>query len=136
MIRSIFMDAVYLIALINPRDQYHEKAIAATRETQGAELTVTDAVLTEVLNYYAERGEHLRQKALFLVKNLMNREDVNLIYHGKYLFHLGLERFEERQDKGYSLTDCISMIVMESNGMLEVLTSDKHFVQAGFQTLI
>ncbi len=89
-----------------------------------------------MLNYYAERGEHLRLKALALAKNLMNRDDVHFVYHGKYLFHLGLERFEDRPDKGYSLTDCISMILMESNGITEVLTSDKHFRQAGFTTLM
>jgi predicted nucleic acid-binding protein len=49
---------------------------------------------------------------------------------------MGLERFEDRQDKGYSLTDCMSMIVMENYGIQEVLTSDKHFKQAGFTILM
>ena len=54
----------------------------------------------------------------------------------KYLFHLGLERFEDRQDKGYSLTDCMSMVLMETEEIQEVLTSDKHFRQAGFTILM
>ncbi len=61
---------------------------------------------------------------------------MRLVYQGKYLFHLGLERFEDRPDKGYSLIDCVSMVVMESNGIQEVLTSDKHFKQAGFTVLM
>ena len=114
----------------------HQTAINALSAVEGAELLTTDAVLTEVLNYYAERGDYFRREALRIVKNLMTRDDSNLIYHGKYLFHLALERFEDRQDKGYSLTDCMSMIVMGSDGLQEVLTSDQHFRQAGFTILM
>ena len=136
MIRTVFIDAACLVSLINPRDQNHQKARDALSGVQGAQLVTTDAVLTEVLNYYSERGDHLRHQALLLVKGIMNREDVNFIYHGKYWFYLGLERFEERGDKGYSLTDCISMVLMESDAIQEVLTSDRHFTQAGFKILM
>ena len=136
MIRTVFVDAACFVSLINPRDQMHQTAINALSAVEGAELLTTDAVLTEVLNYYAERGDYFRREALRIVKNLMTRDDFNLIYHGKYLFHLALERFEDRQDKGYSLTDCMSMIVMESDGLQEVLTSDQHFRQAGFTILM
>ncbi len=136
MIRTVFIDAAFLVSLINPRDQNHQKARQALESVRGAQLVTTDAVLTEVLNYYSERGDYLRREALTLVKAIMNRKDVNFIYHGKYWFYLGLERFEDRQDKGYSLTDCMSMVIMESDGIQEVLTSDKHFVQAGFTILM
>jgi uncharacterized protein len=136
MIRTVFIDAAFLVSLINPRDQNHQKAREALQSVRGAQLVTTDAVLTEVLNYYAERGDYLRREALTLIKAIMNREDVNFIYHGKYWFYLGLERFEDRQDKGYSLTDCMSMVIMESDGIQEVLTSDKHFTQAGFTILM
>ncbi len=136
MMRTVFIDAAFLVSLINPRDQNHQKARVALENVRGAQLVTTDAVLTEVLNYYSERGDYLRQEALTLVKAVMNRKDVNFIYHGKYWFYLGLERFEDRQDKGYSLTDCMSMVIMESDGIQEVLTSDKHFVQAGFTILM
>ena len=114
----------------------HQTAIDALSLVEGAELMTTDAVLTEVLNYYSERGDYFRREALQIIKHLMTQEQFNLIYHGKYLFHLALERFEDRQDKGYSLTDCMSMIVMENNAVQEVLTSDKHFRQAGFTILM
>jgi uncharacterized protein len=136
MIRSVFIDAACIVSLINPRDQKHQTAQDALNEVRGAELVTTDAVLTEVLNYYSERGDYLRSEALKIVKGLMNHKDINLIYHGKYWFYLGLERFEERQDKGYSLTDCISMVIMEANAIQDILTSDRHFTQAGFRILM
>jgi uncharacterized protein len=134
--KAVFVDAACLVSIINPRDQLHQVAVNALELAEGTELITTDAVMTEVLNYYAERGEYSRQEALKIIKHLMGREDFNLIHHSKYLFHMGLERFEDRQDKGYSLTDCMSMIVMENYGIQEVLTSDKHFKQAGFTILM
>ena len=136
MTRTVFIDASCLVSLINPLDQNHEVAKNALDVVRGAEFITTDAVLTEVLNYYSKSGEYLRNKALKIIKNLMNQNDLNLIYHSKYLFHLGLERFEDRQDKGYSLTDCMSMVLMETEEIQEVLTSDKHFRQAGFTILM
>lgn len=133
--KQVFIDAAPLISLINPRDQYHENIVLAFDDLDGAELIITDAVLTEFLNYYSERGSYFRELALSAVKNLMLRPDVTVVHQSKYLFHLALERFEDRQDKGYSLTDCLSMIVMETHGISEVLTTDSHFRQAGFKLI-
>jgi predicted nucleic acid-binding protein len=46
-----------------------------------------------------------------------------------------LNLFEDRPDKGYSLTDCMSMQVMRRDGLTEVLTNDHHFSQEGFRIL-
>jgi predicted nucleic acid-binding protein len=40
-----------------------------------------------------------------------------------------------RPDKGYSLTDCISMGTMRREAITEVLTNDRHFEQEGFRAL-
>ena len=50
-------------------------------------------------------------------------------------FEAGLRLYEARPDKGYSLTDCISMQVMRREGIREVLTFDRHFEQDGFRIL-
>jgi predicted nucleic acid-binding protein len=48
---------------------------------------------------------------------------------------LGIELYASRLDKGYSLTDCISMMVMKQMGIYEILTHDKHFTQEGLTIL-
>jgi len=50
-------------------------------------------------------------------------------------FKAGVKLYGSRLDKGYSLTDCISMRVMEQRGIAQVLTNDHHFTQAGFEIL-
>ena len=50
-------------------------------------------------------------------------------------FQDGLALYAERPDKGYSLTDCISMQTMRREGLTEVLRNDRHFEQEGFRAL-
>ncbi|MDX6612870.1 MAG: uncharacterized protein QOD75_2056 [Blastocatellia bacterium] len=52
------------------------------------------------------------------------------------IFALGIERYRNRLDKDWSLTDCISFVVMESKGITEALTADHHFEQVGFKALL
>jgi len=48
----------------------------------------------------------------------------------------GLALYKARPDKGYSLTDCISMLIMRQEGITEILTHDNHFTQEGFTKLL
>jgi predicted nucleic acid-binding protein len=52
------------------------------------------------------------------------------------LFDEGVKLFESRSDKEWSLTDCISFVVMQREGIAEALTGDHHFEQAGFVALL
>jgi hypothetical protein len=47
----------------------------------------------------------------------------------------GLDLYATRLDKGYSMTDCISMQAMRREGLTDVLTNDRHFEQEGFRAL-
>ena len=51
-------------------------------------------------------------------------------------FLSGFNLYEARPDKGYSLTDCISMSIMRERGIKDVLTHDAHFTQEGFHILL
>lgn len=74
--RRIFADSVYWIALINPADQRFEKAQTVSA-TLGAPFVVTTTeVLTETLNFYAERGENKRDGAALLTRSILL--DVNI----------------------------------------------------------
>jgi predicted nucleic acid-binding protein len=44
--------------------------------------------------------------------------------------------YRNRADKNWSLTDCISFVVMKRKGITEALTGDHHFEQAGFKALL
>ena len=48
----------------------------------------------------------------------------------------GVALYAERPDKDWSLTDCISFVVMRKMDITEALTGDRHFEQAGFTALL
>ena len=131
--KPIFADTVYYLALTNPRDQY---APAATRFTAGfAGAFVTTAwVPAEVANSLA-RGP---DRALFceLYQDMANDHRVTIVPPTQDLFAQGIELYAQRPDKEWSLTDCISFIVMQEYRLTEALTADRHFEQAGFTALL
>jgi uncharacterized protein len=47
-----------------------------------------------------------------------------------------MQFYRERPDKEWSLTDCISFVVMAEKGLSEALTGGRHFEQAGFKPLL
>jgi len=52
------------------------------------------------------------------------------------LFAAGVAFYAGRPDKDWPLTDCISFVVMEREGIREALTGDRYFEQAGFVALL
>jgi hypothetical protein len=52
------------------------------------------------------------------------------------LFDARVALYGERMDKDWPLTDCISFVVMQREGITDALTGDRHFEQAGFVPLL
>lgn len=134
--KTVFADTLYWVSGLNPRDQWHRAVVAAESALGDFQIVTTETVLIEVLNYYCENTTYLRQAAAKLVNNILAGSDIGVVAHSPAVFQAGLKLYEARPDKGYSLTDCISMNVMRERGILEVLTHDKHFAQEGFVVLI
>jgi predicted nucleic acid-binding protein len=130
----VFADTFYWIALLNPQDDWHSIALHfANNNTRP--LITTDGIIDETLNYTAERGSLMRQKALLLYRRIVQEPSIDIIGYTPELRQQGIELYERRRDKGYSLTDCISMIVMRQLELIDVLTRDRHFTQEGFHLL-
>ena len=131
--RLVFVDTFYWIARINPRDQWHQKAAELSSSLGDAVLYTSEAVLIELLNYFSEYGPEMREAVARIVQNVVDDPGIKVF---NYRFMSGLSLFKTRLDKGYSMTDCLSMGVMYTHGVREVLTHDRHFAQEGFVTLL
>ena len=134
--RRIFSDTYYLIALINDRDQGHAKAQAISQTLQQATLITTQEILSEVLTYFCEHGQYVRQMETAFVRNILNDPNITVHAQSDQSFLNGLVLYEAQSDKEYSHADCISMAVMRQEKLTEVLTDDEHFTQEGFTTLL
>lgn len=134
--KTVFVDTVYWIAIVRPNDQWQDAATKAREELGRVRLVTTDEVLTEFLAALSKGRARLRLGAAKTVRTILSNPNVQVIPQSRESFRKGLERYEARSDKGYSLQDCISMNTMESHSITEILTNDRHFEQEGFSVLM
>jgi hypothetical protein len=132
--RVVFADTYYFLALFNAADRAHSKSLAFTSNYGGRMLT-TEWVMVELADALASsprgRAEFLATRA-----DLHADPDVTIVRCDQALLEAAIELFSHRPDKQWSLTDCISFVVMEREGVAEALTGDHHFQQAGFVALL
>ena len=129
-----FADTWSFIAVLYRFDEHHSQASRLWRRSAGARIITHDGVLTELLAFFSGGGAHARHEAVDLTRQMLMRGHVVPV--DRVLFRRGLDRYEARADKEYSLVDCMSMIVMEDHDIHHVLTNDHHFEQEGFTVLI
>jgi predicted nucleic acid-binding protein len=134
--KSIFVDTLYWVALANSRDQWHEKAIELQKTVSNRRLITTEAVLIEFINYFSSFGSFMRQTVAGITHDILDDPDIEVLAINSSLFLSGLNLYEQRRDKEYSMVDCLSMIAMKNRDISEVITHDKHFSQEGFNILL
>ena len=122
------------MALTNPADPHNRVVVARAHEIAQTTIVTTDAVLTEFLTFFAE-NTHCRKRAAQTVQALLDAPDVKIVPESRATFLAGFELYRTRPDKGYSMTDCISMQTMRREGLTDVLTNGRHFEQEGFKAL-
>ncbi|HUT10033.1 MAG TPA: PIN domain-containing protein [Thermoguttaceae bacterium] len=130
---AVFADTSYYIALTNPRDEHHAAANACT-ESLDTTLVTTAWVLVELANSLS-RGKN-RAAFLALLGDLETDDRVTIVPPTSETFRRGIDLYARRSDKEWSLTDCISFLVMEQLRITDALTTDYHFEQAGFRLLL
>lgn len=131
-----FADTLYFPAVINPKDQWNISSLEIEPLLETAHLVTTEAVVMEFLNFLAKYPASLKRAAVNLTHDLWMGESVEVIPHTPEIFFDGLRLYESRLDKGYSLTDCISMNTMRTRAITKVLSHDNHFTQEGFTVLL
>jgi predicted nucleic acid-binding protein len=132
--KVVFADAFDYFALANPKDSGHTRALRFSEQFTGTVVT-TQFVLTEVADGLA-RPAHWRAWFLELHDQLLINPRVRIVPFSGELYTAGLELYARRPDKEWSLTDCVSFVVMRRDAITEALTGDRHFEQAGFTPLL
>ncbi len=92
----------------------------------------SESVLIEILNYFSEFRADIKNKIAVAVEEILQDDETLVLHHRHEDFLKALELYKSRLDKGYSLTDCISMNAMDDFRTSDILTSDAHFNQEGY----
>ncbi|MCY3676117.1 MAG: type II toxin-antitoxin system VapC family toxin [Gemmatimonadetes bacterium] len=133
--QALFVDTAGWMAMADAADPAHQ---ASRRERDlclegGGNLVSTDYVIDETLTLIRVRlglraaAEWWAQiDASFRIR--WERIDASRAEKAR-------TRFFEWTDKDFSFTDCTSFVVMQELGLAKALTTDRHFSQAGFETV-
>ena len=134
--KTVFADTLYWVAITSPRDQWHDPALTARARLGSLRIVTTEEVLIEFLTALSSGGTLLRRHAALVARTILDDATVTVLPASHASFMSGLELYEQRDDKEYSLTDCISMAAMRSEKITQALTNDHHFAQEGFEVLL
>ena len=129
---NLFLDASYVIALEIANEQNHLAASShwQSLDRKSTRFVTTSYVFDEIVTFLNSRRLHA--KAVEIGNRLLNSPSVQFIQVSETIFLEAWEFFQKYNDKSYSLTDCVSFVVMEQLKIKEALTFDHHFLQAGF----
>jgi predicted nucleic acid-binding protein len=131
--RTVFADTSFFVAFLSVRDPYARQAQDFVNSYTGWLVTTTH-VLAETGNFRSRSQSRTRFSKY--VEELQAIEEAEIVPESADLWNAGLSLYGTRPDKSWSLTDCLSFIVMQDRGLTEALTADRHFEQAGFAILL
>ena len=129
----ILLDTGYFIALFRPEDELHERAVGWSLRLSEP-LLVTESVLLECVNSFSRPKD--RPAAHALIEHVRSEAGCELVHASPDLFEADVRLHHERPDMEWSLTDCISFVLMNERGIGRALAYDHHFDQAGFEALL
>ena len=127
-----FVDTFALIAWLNHKDADHE-AVSAYLAKYTGRLVTTEWVLVEFAD--ALSAPQARSTAIAFLGQVRRDAQFDVVDYDRDVAKRGFELYAARPDKSWSLTDCISFVVMAERKLTKALTSDHHFEQAGFRAV-
>ena len=130
---DLFLDTSGLLCMFDRAESRHQSANEFFR--QAKILITTNYVLAEFLPLVMSRKLH-RTSSLFFLKNLILLPRLELIWIDEAKHQKAMTLIENRLDKNYSLCDAVSFVLMRERGIVEALTTDKHFEQENFIRLL
>ena len=135
-LEAVFADTSFFFALAAKRDHAHGAATATYSRLlrAGRRFVTTDYVLDETLTLVKLRTE--ASVALALLERIEQSEVIRVEFIDATRFQSAKALFRKHADHGYSFTDCTSFTVMRELKLTAALTTDVHFVEAGFKALL
>ncbi|MBA2373581.1 MAG: PIN domain-containing protein [Chloroflexi bacterium] len=132
---TVFLDTSAIFAAARPRSDRHAEAKSAYQQLMrdSVRLVTTDLIVVE-LHALALRRSH-PAAALDLVDRLMQSGRIEVLAAGLDRLIAALELLRQRPDRGYSLADAVSFVVMRELTIDRAFTLDDDFSAEGFQVV-
>ena len=133
---TYFADTAFWIALSSKRDHYHPRAVAWSQFVVRSQSSIvtTETVLWEWMNALAHAGT--RRLAAGGYRRCHSDTRIEVVPFQSELIDAAVQLYEARPDKTWSLSDCLSFVVMERRQLVRALSTDRHFEQAGLKAMM
>jgi hypothetical protein len=105
----VYADAFYFVARLNRRDEHHERVLKFSSEFR-AHILTSDWVLMEVADALAKSESRSRIRDFIL--RLRQSATVDVIPASRELMDRAVELYHQHNDKKWTLTDCVSFVIM------------------------
>jgi len=124
-INKVFVDSNFFIALFNPADNLHLRAIRASRkiEKDGFKLVLSNFIFLEVVTILSQKLS--RRSATIFGKQLLSDRYLQLVHINRKLNGLSWQIFSDVKNKNISFVDCSCLAVMKTEEIKLILTFDK-----------
>jgi len=134
-VRSLFVDTGGWMACADAADPAHAEARAARDAalSAGRSLITTDYVMDEMLTLIRMRLNLAAAEAWW--RQVQGSPRVRWEWIDPDRAEKARHAFFRHEDKAYSFTDCTSLVVMQALRLRQVLTTDRHFAQMGFEVV-
>ncbi len=122
-----------MVAIINNDDQFHKESLDLEKDLKSyATVWITEAILIEIGNTFSKSN---KSPVSDFIQYCYVSPQIHVVNTDEGLLRQALDLFRYT-DKDWSLTDCISFVVMRREGINIAYSSDHHFEQAGFQYIL
>ncbi len=135
---DLFVDTSGFGHLVDTTQSYHSltATIYKTARRQGRKFITTEHIIIELVALLTSPLRIPRAAMIAFIEGIKKSPYVEIVHMDLALNEKAWQLLKVHQDKEWSLVDCGSFVVMKERGIIEALTSDHHFEQAGFIQLL
>jgi uncharacterized protein len=130
----VLLDTSGLLCFLHKDEPQHQKAVGLLANANGI-LLIHNYVLAELVALALVR-RFSRSAVLSYMLELLSNQKVEVVWVDEFLHQEAVNLLISRPDKTYSLCDAVSFVLMRKRGIIEALTTDRHFEQEGFTRLL
>jgi predicted nucleic acid-binding protein len=129
----MFLDTSGMFCCYDAGENHHAVAVGLYRKAH--KRLTHNYVLAEFIAL-AETRRLPRQGFLASAAEILTDPKIEVVWVDQLLHNEAMDLLRSQLDKTYSLCDAVSFVLMHERNMLDALTTDRHFEQAGFRALL
>lgn len=129
----LLLDTSGLLCYVHASEPQHLMTVSLFN---AADIYLTHSYILAEFIALAQVRHFSRIEALTFITDLIENPDIETIWVSEELHNEAIALLMKRLDKTYSLCDAVSFVLMRRKGIVEALTTDRHFEQEGFSRLL